>query len=357
MKKLHVFILALFVAVAFQGCDNRNSGTSQKKLRLAVVVNAPSDYMSLVRLGCDRVVRGLDNVDLDFRIPIDSTAEAQQEIVSNLVADGVDGIVISPVDADKQTDFLNRVATNTLLVCIDSDAQNSQRACYIGTDNVAAGRQAADLLKAALPQGGKIMLFVGYANAQNTIDRLRGIEEGLAGSSIQILDTVADGTKRAVAFKNAEDALAKYPDLAGMVGIYDYHGPAILTAVRGAGRTGKVKIVCFDEDSDTLAGVAAGDIYGTVVQNAFQIGGQAIFRMANYLRGDKTQLAGGKIFMSSQEATKDNLAHFQNELKGSYKPKKPPAPRQRPINLPIEELLFSLAHDFGVKNQDANAAV
>ena len=80
MKKLYVFILILFVVAAFQGCDNRNSGsaggTSQKKLRLGVVVNAPSDFMSLVRLGCDSVVRGLDNVDLDFRIPIDSTAEA-----------------------------------------------------------------------------------------------------------------------------------------------------------------------------------------------------------------------------------------------------------------------------------------
>ena len=319
MKKLHFFILTLFVAAVFQGCGNQSNGTAngapQKKLRLAVVVNAPSDYMSFVRLGCDFVVRGLGNVDLDFRIPTDSTAEAQQQIVSNLVAGGVDGIAISPVDADKQTDFLNHIATNTLLVCIDSDAQNSKRVCYIGTDNVAAGRQAADLLKAALPQGGKIMLFVGYANAQNTIDRLHGIEAGLAGSNIQILDTVADGTKRAVAFKNAEDALAKYPDLAGMVGIYDYHGPAILTAVRDAGRIGKVKIVCFDEDSDTLAGVADGDIYGTVVQNPFQIGGQTIFRMAKYLRGDKTQLAGGKIFIPSQEVTKDNVAHFQNVLK------------------------------------------
>ncbi len=116
-----------------------------------------------------------------------------------------------------------------------------------------------------------------------------------------------------------EDALAKHPDLAGLVGIYDYHGPAILTAVRGAGKAGQVKIVCFDEDSDTLAGIAAGDIYGSIAQNPFQIGGQTIFRMAKYLRGDKTQLAGGKIIIASQEVTKDNVAHFQNQLEQALK--------------------------------------
>ena len=100
-----------------------------------------------------------------------------------------------------------------------------------------------DLLKTALPQGGKIILCVGYPNAQNAKDRIQGIQNGLAGSKIQIIDTLADDTKTAAALKNAQDALAKYPDLACMVGLYSYNGPAILTAVRGAGKVGKVQIV------------------------------------------------------------------------------------------------------------------
>ena len=92
-----------------------------------------------------------------------------------LVASGVDGIAISPIDTSKQKDFLNQIAAKTLLVCVDSDVPASKRAGFIGTDNVAAGRQAADLLKAALPKGGKVVLCVGYPNAQNAKDRLRGI--------------------------------------------------------------------------------------------------------------------------------------------------------------------------------------
>jgi len=308
----------------FQGCDNKSSGTandaSQKKLRLAFVGSSSDDFWSIVRLGCDSAARQLSDVDLDFRVPANRTAEAQQEILSDLVAGGVDGIAISPIDAENQTDFLNQIAAKTLLVCADSDAEKSKRACYIGTDNVVAGKQAAELLKAALPQGGKIVLFVGYPNAQNTKDRIQGIQNGLAGSNLQIVDALADDHKSPIAQKNAEDALAKYPDLAGMVGIYGYHGPAILTAVRAAGKAGHVKIVCFDEDSDTLAGIAAGDIYGTVVQKPLKIGWQAIVSMDKYLRGDKTQLSGGKILIPAHAVTKDNIAAFQASLKVILRP-------------------------------------
>jgi ribose transport system substrate-binding protein len=323
MKKTIALLLALGVAALFQGCNQNNettNGAAQKQLRLVFVGSSSDDYWSIVRLGCDGAVRQLGNVDLDFRTPPIRTAAAQQEILNELVTRGVDGIAISPIDAENQTDFLNSIADKVLLVCADSDAEKSKRVCYIGTDNVTAGTQVADLLKAALPQGGKIILLVGYPGAQNARERIAGITNGLAGSNLQIIDTLADETKSTLALKNAQDALAKYPDLAGMVGLYSYDGPAILTAVRGAGKAGQVKIVCFDAESDTLAGIATGDIYGTIVQKPFSIGRETIFRMGKYLRGDKTQLAGGKIFITTHAITKDNVAAYQASLKALLQP-------------------------------------
>ena len=84
--------------------------------------------------------------------------------------------------------------------------------------------------------------------------------------------------------------------------------------MRGAGRAGQVKIVCFDEDSDTLAGIAAGDIYGTIVQKPFSIGRQTVIWMEKSLHGDKSQ-TGGKFFIPTQTVTKENVAFVQNSLK------------------------------------------
>ncbi len=322
MKALRFLIVACCVLAFCPGCgqtsSNSTNGAPQKKLRLAFVTNTKNDFWAIVRHGCDAAAGSLGNVDVDFRFFTNTTVDAQEAILSDLVASGVDGIAISPIDKDKETEFLDQIAAKTLLVCVDSDAVNSKRVCFIGTDNVAAGRQAAALLKAALPQGGKVVLCVGYPDAQNAKDRIQGLREGLTGSKIEIIDTLADHTQFDVAVKNAQDALAKYPDLAGMVGLYSYNGPALLAAVRSAGKAGQVKIVCFDDDNDTLAGIAAGDIYGTVVQISTRIGAETITRMDRYLCGDKSQLSGGKVLFSSISVTKDKVdiieAWHQNML-------------------------------------------
>jgi ribose transport system substrate-binding protein len=311
MIKWPLLLLALCVVALCPGCDSKSGGTTPKKVRLVFVANTPDDYWSIVRLGCDKAARELGNVDLDFRFPAKPTAEAQQELLNSLVPGDADGIAISPIDAENQTDFLNHIAAKTLLVCADSDAAKSKRTCYIGTDNIAAGRQAADLLKAALPHGGKIVLFASYLNAQNIKDRVQGLQAGLAGSNLQIIATLADGAKSDVAQKNAQDALSKYPDLAGIGCLNGYQGPAILTAVRGAGKAGQVKLVCFEASSDTLEGIADGDIYGTIVQMPYNFGYQTVARMTKYLRGDPTQLSEGSILLPSRPLTKDGVADFQ----------------------------------------------
>src|ERR1017187_10470877 len=152
MKKFFLLVLALGVLSFSQGCDKNSSGTAnvagQKKVRLAFVTNTKNDFWVTVQYGCNNAAQNLGNVEVDFRFFTGSTVEEQQQVLNDLVASGVDGIAISPIDAGKQADFLNQIAAKTLLVCVDSDVTNSKRACFIGTDTVAAGKQAAELLKA-----------------------------------------------------------------------------------------------------------------------------------------------------------------------------------------------------------------
>jgi ABC-type sugar transport system substrate-binding protein len=80
--------------------------------------------------------------------------------------------------------------------------------------------------------------------------------------------------------------------------------------VRHAGKAGQMKIVCFEDYSATLDGIAAGDIYGTIVQNPLKIGFETISRMEKYLQGDKAEFGNGKILIPSQPITKANLADY-----------------------------------------------
>ncbi len=312
----------LCAGVMLAGCSKQDQAAeadgaagSGRKLRLAFVSNNGANFWTIARRGTEDAVKTLTNVEVLFRIPSTGSAAEQQQILDDLLASGVDGIAVSPVDPANQTEALNRIAEKTLLICVDSDAPDSKRVCYIGTDNVAAGRQAGELIKQALPSGGKIMVFVGKTDAQNAKERLQGIKDEIAGSKVEIIDVRTDDTDPVRAQKNVEDTLVKYPDVAGLVGLWSYNGPAILNAVRDGGKLGKVKIVCFDEEADVLNGIAEGTVFGTVVQQPYEFGKQAVTRMAEYRHGNRQALAGGRQIVPTISLQKDNVAGFQTRLK------------------------------------------
>jgi len=317
---LRLILIALCLLLVVPGCGKQESetpggGSPKKKFKLAFVTNNASDFWTIARAGCNDAEKELGNVEVDFRIPSSGDAAEQTRILEDLLAKGVDGIAVSPKDPANQTGLLNKVASQTLLVCHDSDAPNSKRACYIGTDNTTAGVEAAKLIKEALPDGGKIMVFVGTLDAQNAKERFAGIKQELRGAKVEIIDVRTDETDRARAQKNVEDTLVKYSDVACLVGLWSYNGPAILNGVRASGKEGKVKIVCFDEEPETLAGVASGAIYATVVQQPYEFGKQAIVKMTKYLEGDKAALAGGTQIVPTLNIKKDNVAEFSARLK------------------------------------------
>jgi ribose transport system substrate-binding protein len=302
------------------GTGGSTSGGGGKNLRLAFVTNNASDFWTIARKGTEKADGEFNDMTVEFKIPSDGTAAEQKRLIDDLLAKGVDGIAISPVDPDNQTQMINDTAKQVLVVTQDSDAPTSDRAFYVGTDNVAAGRQAGGLIKEALPQGGKIMLFVGKLDARNAQERLQGIKEALQGSNIEIIDTRTDDTDRVRAKSNVSDTLVRYPEVVGLVGLWSYNGPAILNAVREANKAGQVKIIAFDEEDETLAGVKDGAIFATVVQQPYEFGYQAMKLMHQYLQGDKSVVPAGKqIFVPTLVIKRDTVEEFTtkiNQLRG-----------------------------------------
>src|SRR5262249_43570939 len=139
------------LAVSMSGC----SRSGQKKYRVAFVTNNSADFWTIARRGTEQAAAELPDVNVDFKIPSDGTAAEQRRIVDDLLAKGLEGIAISPVDPANQTGMLDGIAKQAVLITQDSDAPQSSRLCYIGTDNRAAGRQAGDIIKKVLPDGGK----------------------------------------------------------------------------------------------------------------------------------------------------------------------------------------------------------
>lgn len=299
--------------------DNAEPSANHKEgelLSVAFVTNNASDFWTFARRGTQAAEKELPGVKVEFVLPADGTAATQKSQVDDLLAKGVKAIAISPVDPANQTPYLSEIAKKVILVTQDSDAPQSDRACYVGTDNVAAGRQAGELVKEALGEkGGKIMLFVGKRDAQNAKEREQGLRDALKNTNISVIDVRTDDTDRAKAKSNVADTLVKYPDVSALVGLWSYNAPAILSAVEDAKKVGKVAIVAFDEEEQTLSGIKSGAIHGTIVQQPFEFGRQSIKILAALAKGDKSAVPASKqIFVPTQTIKKDTVAAFEAKV-------------------------------------------
>ena len=264
----------------------------KEKLKIGFVTNASAPFWLYAKAGITRAESEFEDIQVEFKVG-DGTVAKQLALVEDLLARGVKGIAISPLNPEGQREKLNQWAAKAPLITVDTDIVNSKRRLFLGPDNVASGRQAGELLKEALPDGGKVMAFVGFDNQANAIERYQGIQEAVAGTKIELLGMQADQLDFRRARENAVIALAEHPDLAGMVGIWSYNGPLILEAVKAKGVAGKVKIVAFDDDPRTLKAIDAGDIHATVVQQPYEYGYQSVkFLRAMIIEGKPLEEIG-----------------------------------------------------------------
>jgi len=283
---------------------------------VAFITNTTSDFWKIVRKGCEKADAELPDVTVAFKTTNTGTIEEQNGLIRQaLDRDDADAIAISPIDPAGQKRVINDAAKRALVITQDSDAPDSDRALYLGADNRVAGRQAGELIRKALPQGGKIMVFVGKREVQNAQERFEGLKESLQGSNVEIIDLMTDDANPASARENAYQTLKKYPDIAGMVGLWSYNGPSIVQALKPEGKLGTIKIVCFDDERETLAAIKEGAIFGTVAQQPFEYGYQAVKTAAKILKGDRSVIPGNKrIFIPTVVIQRNNVDEYSKKL-------------------------------------------
>ena len=315
--------MACFLSI-FAGCGD------SKEDSLAFVTNGVDPFWDLCAAGV-RIAEKEFGIKCEVHMPTKGVVD-QKRIMETLLAKGVKGIAVSPVDAENQKDFFNEVAENTKLITHDSDAPTSDRIAFIGTNNYKAGRELGKMIQEVLPEGGNIMIFVGRMEQLNARQRRQGLIDELLnrkeqeldslefdatdetnltadGSNFKILDTRTDNFDKAAAKSNAEAAIAKYKDdLHCMVGLFAYNPPACLDAIKEADKLGKIKLVGFDEQDAFLQAIKDGHAYGTISQQPWNYGYESVKMLKEILDGKMPESEFREIpFLAVK---KDNVDEF-----------------------------------------------
>lgn len=305
---------------------------SNKKTTVAYVTNGIASFWTIAEAGCKAAAKDL-GVECLVRMPPDGAGD-QKRMLEELINMDVGGIAVSPINPANQIDILNDVGNATNFITHDSDAPESNRLAYIGMNNYDAGRMCGKLVKEAMPEGGEVIIFVGRLGQLNADLRRQGVidelldrehnadpkfdpgDKVLKGDQYTVLDTRTDNFDFAAAKSQVEDAIAKYPNVGAMVGLFGYNPPGILEAVKGADKIGKIKVIGFDEDDRTLEAIANGSCFGTIVQNPYMYGYKSVEVLNKLANGDKDFLPDdGFIDIPARAIKKAEVDEFWTELK------------------------------------------
>ncbi len=327
-KKMTIAATAIAVAIIV-GCSKPS-----EKSDFAYVTNGVDPFWDLCAAGV-RIAEREFGVKCEVHMPTKGVVD-QKRILEAMVAKGVKGIAVSPVDPENQTGHLNEIAQVTKLITHDADAPESDRLVYIGTDNYKAGRALGQLVKEAIPDGGEVMIFVGRLEQLNARQRRQGVIDELLnrahqtlgqvkfdevakefkGDKYTVLDTRTDNFDKAKAKANAEDAITKYKNLACMVGLFAYNPPACIDAIKEAGKLDQIKVCGFDEQESFLQAIKDGHAHGTISQQPWNYGYNSVKLLKSIMDGDTSAIPENRfIDVGYKVITKANIDEFWAEKK------------------------------------------
>jgi ribose transport system substrate-binding protein len=273
------------------------SGCGSNTKRIVILTNGISPFWDAARVGVQEAEKdfNLKKNGLQAVLEVsDGTPKGQIDKLREFASQSdIVALGISPCDAANQevADLLRQLKAKGMnIVTIDSDIDRAKlsdtRWAFIGTDNLAAGRELGLCIKNLRPKGGTYITFVGRTGAQNAMDRIEGVHQG-AGDLFKALDTMSDETDKIRARENVRNAIVNHPQLDTLIGIWSYNAPAIGDVVKEMQNRDKFTIVDFDAEPTAINQMGEGLIDALVVQNPFQMGYQGVRLLRALLYEDR----------------------------------------------------------------------
>jgi ribose transport system substrate-binding protein len=231
----------------------------------------------------DLIVNGIKN---------ETDLGQQVNLVEQMVARGVDAIVIAPADSKALIPAIQRARDAGVLVVnidnrLDRDAlaQAGLTVPFVGPDNRAGAKAVGEILAAKLPAGAPVAIIEGVPTAFNGQQRRAGFEDAMEAAGMNIVTTQAGNWELAKANTVASAMLTRYPDLAAILCANDSMALGAVAAVAAAGRE-EVMVVGFDNISAIQPMLADGRVLATADQHAGDLAVYGIESALSILAGE-----------------------------------------------------------------------
>lgn len=329
MKKFISLVVAIMlIGSVLTGCGSTKGNGSEKTQSTSTVTNEkPLNLVFVTPLighpvwliakdGFDAAAK-----DLGFKAqwvgPQGIDANEMINQIENAIAQKVDGIITMALNPEAFGPVLEKAEKAGIpVVIVNSDAPNSPRLAYIGTDEKNLGTVGAQaIIKKLNGKAPKVLTMQSTMDAKVANKMVEAyLDELSKQSGYELKAKESSDSDMLKAVDKFNSLFQTYPDANVVINVCGEGGPAASKVVEENSLQDKVVVVAIDDMQETVDGIKSGTIYGTLTQNFFKMGYLASQLIVDYTKDgtkpENTVIDSGTIFVS-----KDNLDTYKDEMK------------------------------------------
>jgi ribose transport system substrate-binding protein len=297
MKPLTLVAIALVATACTEsGSQGSAAASTDGKLTLAVIPKGTThDFWKSIHAGALQAAQELtaqgSPVEVIWKGPLrEDDREQQIQVVEGFLGQGVQGIVLAPLDRRalvRPVEEAKRAGLPTVI--IDSGLESDEMVSFVATDNRKGGALAADRLGELVGAEGTVLLLRYAEGSASTHDREQGFLEQIRAKHPRVRVISSDqyaGPTRETAKRASENLLNRYgAEVQGIFTVNESATIGMLLALQDIRRVGQVYFVGFDASQILVDALRAGHLHGLVVQNPMKMGYLGVKTMVDHLHG------------------------------------------------------------------------
>lgn len=299
IKKLGFLALFLSMVLLLGACGKTGLGNSSassskevtkkaaKDLKLGVSISTTNNpYFVAMKDGLDKFA-GEKKVSLKVADAQDDAAR-QADDIQNFISQNVDAILINPVDSKAVVSSIKAAnSANIPVILIDRGSEGGDVLTTVASNNVEAGKMAAEFVVKELGEKAKAFELSGVPGASATVDRGKGFNK-IAKTKLDILSSQSANFDRAKALNTAQNMIQGHKDVQVIFAQNDEMALGAAQAVKSAGLK-DILIVGIDGQPDAHDAIKNGDITATIAQQPAKMGEIAIQAAIDHYQGKKVK--------------------------------------------------------------------
>lgn len=247
-----------------------------------------NDYWRLVEKGA-RAAAEKYNVSLQYTGPKQANFDEHRKMIEMAAASKVDGIIAQGLNEEVSPALINQVSEKGIpFLTIDTDAPESKRVAYVGTDNYYAGFLAGQGLLKDTEGEVRVGIITGRFDSANQKLRVDGFKDAIKDSDrVKVIAIDESQITRIQAAEKTYEMIKAFPDINAFYGTSALDAIGIVQVLESIGMTDRVYVIGFDTLPETIQLIEQGKLEASVEQKPYQMGYDAVELMVQVRKGEK----------------------------------------------------------------------